>query len=109
MWTSWRKAPDSELPWNGESCRIRHVVNAFSGEQAVPSTGRLACATLQIESLPADCDLNSLEAFVDGAAGVACYVGPPVNGLSQLNVFLPAGVRTGLVPVRVEWNGQRLC
>jgi hypothetical protein len=24
-------------------------------------------------------------------------------------VFLPAGVRTGLLPVRVEWHGQRLC
>jgi hypothetical protein len=100
MWTSWQKPP---------ACRIRHVVNTFSGEQAVPSTGRLACATLQIEGLPPACDLNSLEAFVDGVPGVACYVGPPVNGLSQFNVFLPAGVRTGLVPVRVEWNGQRLC
>ncbi len=46
---------------------------------------------------------------MDGVAGVACYVGPPVNGLSQFNVFLPPGVRTGLVPVRVEWQGQRLC
>jgi ubiquinone/menaquinone biosynthesis C-methylase UbiE len=100
MWTSWQKPP---------ACRIRHVVNAFSGEQAVPSTGRLACATLQIENLPPACDLNSLEAFVDGVAGAACYVGPPVNGLSQFNVFLPAGVRTGLVPVRVEWHGQPLC
>jgi hypothetical protein len=100
MWTSWQKPP---------ACRIRHVVNAFSGEQAVPSTGRLACATLQIENLPSACDLNSLEAFVDGVAGVGCYVGPPVNGLSQFNVFLPSGVRTGLVPVRVEWHGRRLC
>jgi ubiquinone/menaquinone biosynthesis C-methylase UbiE len=100
MWTSWQKPP---------ACRIRHVVNAFSGEQAVPSTGRLACATLQIEHLPDACDLNSLQAFVDGVAGVGCYVGPPVNGLSQFNVFLPEGVRTGLVPVRVEWHGQRLC
>jgi len=100
MWTSWQKHP---------TCRIRHVVNTFSGEQAVPSTGRLACATLQIENLPAACDLNSLAAFVDGVAGTGCYIGPPVNGLSQFNVFLPEGVRTGLVPVRVEWHGQRLC
>jgi SAM-dependent methyltransferase len=109
MWTSWQKPPAFEQPPDTGACRIRYVVNAFSGEQAVPSTGRLACATLQIESLPAACDLNSLEAFVDGVAGVACYVGPPVNGLSQFNVFLPAGVRTGLVPVRVAWQGQRLC
>jgi ubiquinone/menaquinone biosynthesis C-methylase UbiE len=100
MWTTWQKPLKP---------RIRHVVNAFSGEQAVPSSGRLACATLQIENLPEACDLNSLEAFVDGVPGVACYVGPPVNGLCQFNVFLPAGVRTGLVPVRVEWRGEQLC
>jgi SAM-dependent methyltransferase len=100
MWTTWQKPP---------ACRVRHVVNAFSGEQAVPSSGRLACATLQIENLPEYCDLNSLAAFVDGVPGTGCYVGPPVNGLSQYNVFLPEGVRTGLVPVRVEWHGQRLC
>jgi SAM-dependent methyltransferase len=109
MWTSWQKPPVRPEPSANPQSRIRYVVNAFSGEQAVPSTGRLACATLQIESLPTWCDLNSLEAFVDGVAGVGCYVGPPVNGLSQFNVFLPAGVRTGLVPVRVEWQGQPLC
>jgi hypothetical protein len=100
MWTTWQKPLKP---------RIRHVVNAFSGEQAVPSGGRLACATLQIENLPEGCDLNSLEAFVDGVPGVACYVGPPVNELCQFNVFLPAGVRTGLVPVRVEFQGEKLC
>jgi ubiquinone/menaquinone biosynthesis C-methylase UbiE len=100
MWTSWQKP----LP-----CRIRHVVNAFSQEQAVPATGRVACATLQVENLPEACDLNSLEAFVDGVPGTPSYIGPPVNGLSQINVFLPKGVRKGLVPVRVEWHGERLC
>jgi ubiquinone/menaquinone biosynthesis C-methylase UbiE len=109
MWTSWQKPPVDEAPVDISRCRIRHVVNAFSGEQAVPSTGRMACATLQIESLPAVCDLNGLSALVDGVPGVPCYVGPPVNGLSQFNVFLPKGVRTGLVPVRVNWNGERLC
>ncbi len=109
MWTSWQKPPALEAGAEDRPCRIRHVVNAFSGEQAVPSTGRLACATLQIENLPEACDLNSLEAFVDGVPGVGCYVGPPVNGLSQFNVFLPTGVRTGLVPVRVEWRGRSLC
>jgi len=100
MWTSWQKPP---------ACRIRNIVNAFSREQPVPSSGRLACATLQIWNLPAACDLNSLAAFVDGVPGIGCYVGPPVNGISQFNVFLPEGVRTGLVPVRVEWHGTRLC
>jgi hypothetical protein len=31
------------------------------------------------------------------------------NGLSQVNVFLPQGVRTGLLPLRMEWYGRRLC
>jgi 2-polyprenyl-3-methyl-5-hydroxy-6-metoxy-1,4-benzoquinol methylase len=109
MWTSWQKPPARQEPPETQASRIRHVVNAFSGEQAVPSTGRLACATLRIENLPEACDLNSLQAFVDEVAGVGCYIGQPVNGLSQFNVFLPPGVRTGLVPVRVEWHGQRLC
>ena len=108
MWTTWQKPPLSE-PSRGESARIRHVVNAFSGEQAVPDSGRLACATLQIENLPPGCDLNTLEALIDGAPGTSCYVGPPVNGLSQFNVFLPGGVRTGLVPVIVKWRGEQLC
>jgi SAM-dependent methyltransferase len=108
MWTTWQKPPVRESLPAGKP-RIRHVVNAFSGEQAVPSSGRLACATLQIENLPGACDLNSLEALVDGVPGVACYVGPPVNGLSQFNVFLPTDVRTGLVPVRIKWHGEQLC
>lgn len=109
MWTSWQKPPLAEPAADPGGCRIRHVVNAFSGEQAVPSTGRLACVTLLIENLPAACDLNSLDALIDGAPGVGCYVGPPVNRLSQYNVFLPEGIRTGLVPVRILWRGEPLC
>ena len=100
MWTTWQKP----LP-----CRIRQVVNPFSQEPLVPSRGRLACATLQVENLPEQCDLNSLEVFVDGVPGVNSYIGPVDRGICQFNVFLPEGVRTGLAPVRVEWRGERLC
>jgi SAM-dependent methyltransferase len=109
MWTTWQKPPVAETQPDIACCRIRHVVDAFSGEQAVPSGGRLACASLLIEHLPPACDLNSLGALVDGVPGSACYVGPPMNRLSQLNVFLPAAVRTGLVPVRILWRGEPLC
>ena len=106
MWTTWHKP----LTLRQEpGCRVRCANNAFSGESAVPAAGRLACCAFLIESLPAGCDLNSLEAFIDGVPGVVCYVGPEVNRLSQVNVFLPAEVRTGLVPVRLEWRGSRLC
>jgi ubiquinone/menaquinone biosynthesis C-methylase UbiE len=100
MWTTWQKPP---------ACRIRSVTNWLSGEQAMPSSGRLACATLLIENLPEDFELNGLTALVDGAPGTPSYVGPAVNGLSQVNVFLPHGVRTGLVPLRIEWRGREMC
>lgn len=109
MWTTWQKPSLTEAAPDVSRCRIRHIVDAFSGEQAVPSTGSLACATLMLENLPAACDLNSLEALIDGAPGTVCYIGPPVNGLSQINVFMPPGVRTGLVPARLKWRGQPLC
>jgi ubiquinone/menaquinone biosynthesis C-methylase UbiE len=99
MWTTWRKvAPVT----------IRAISNAYSGEHAVPATGRLAYASLWIQNLPEGCDLNTLEAQVDGRPAKGVYVGPCVNGLSQFNVLLPAGTRTGLVPVEVFWAGQAL-
>lgn len=101
MWTTWQKPA---------LCRIRSISNAFSSEQAVPSSGRLACAALSIENLPAECDLNSLSVLIDDVPGNICFVGPRAgNDLSQVNVFLPAGIRTGMTPVRVEWHERPLC
>jgi SAM-dependent methyltransferase len=109
MWTTWRKPLAGPNPPPG-LCRIRAVSNACSSEQAVPAGGRLACVAASVENLPAGCDLNSLGAFVDGAAGRVCYIGPRGrNGFSQVNVFLPAAVRTGLLPLRFEWRGEPLC
>jgi ubiquinone/menaquinone biosynthesis C-methylase UbiE len=101
MWTTWRKPP---------ACRVRAITNAFSSEQAVPSGGRMACAALSISNLPEDCDLNSLRILMDGAEGAVAFIGPRApNGSTQVNVFLPAGVRTGFVPVTAESRGRALC
>ncbi len=101
MWTTWQKPL---------ICKIRSLSNAFSSEQAVPASGRLACLALSIENLPEGCDLNTLSIVIGGAAGTVCYIGPrAANGLSQVNVFLPPGTRTGLVPVSVHWHGKPLC
>jgi hypothetical protein len=108
MWTSWQKPPLSEALPTGPAY-IRHVANAFSSEQPVPNTGRTACASILIENLPPACDLNNLEALIDSVAGTPCYVGSPVYGLAEFKVFLPDGVRTGLVPVLIKWRGQQLC
>ena len=103
MWATWQKPLAA-------ACRIRAISNAFSSEQAVPGSGRLACAALSIENLPEDCDLNSLQVRIDGVAGEICYIGPRSgNGFTQVNVFLPPGLRTGMLPVRVEFEGRVLC
>jgi SAM-dependent methyltransferase len=107
MWTTWRK-PIEGAPAAGP-IRIRAISNAFSAEHAVPSSGRLACAAVSVQNLPDGCDLNSLKGFVDGVEGRVSYIGPRErNGFSQINVFLPHGVRTGLVPLSLEYQGRAL-
>ena len=106
MWTTWRKPGATQsLP---SPAKIRAISNAHTGEHAVPSHGRLACASLWIENLPDSCDLNTLEAYVEDLPATGVYVGPCVNGLSQFNILLPPGTRTGLVPVEIFWNGHKL-
>ena len=100
MWTTWRK----QAP-----VRVRAIGNALTGEHAVPAHGRLASASLWIENLPGHCDLNTLEALVDWVAATATYLGPEEGGLTQFNILLPPGTRTGLVPVELQWAGHALC
>jgi hypothetical protein len=107
MWTTWRKPLDTAST-TGPS-RIRAISNAFSAEHAVPSSGRLACAAVSVQNLPEGCDLNSLQGFFDGAQGRVSYIGPRErNGFSQINIFLPKGTRTGLVPLTLEYQGRAL-
>ena len=62
-----------------------------------------------MEKLPTDCDLNHLQVTIDGKPGMPCYLGPPQwDGVSALNVLLPAGTRTGMLRVEVSWLGQPL-
>lgn len=86
--------------------RIRRVTNAHSSEPVVPSRGRFAVASLWIEELPADCDLNTLVATVAGLAGRGAYLGPPEYGLVQFNVEMPQGLAGGLQPLELNWLGH---
>ncbi len=112
LWTTWRK-PTGEVPvalsTTRSHSRVRPPASAFSSERAVPASGWMACVAAYVENLPAACDLNTLTAFFDGAEGRVCHIGPGGwQGLSQINVFLPSGIRTGLVPLRFEWQGSQL-
>lgn len=110
MWATFQK-PEGSAVEKVSDCRIQWIANAFSNERAIPASGRLACAALTVENLPQDaCDINSLNVLIGGLAGEICYIGPRGhNGLSHLNVFLPKGIGTGLLPVGIEWRGERLC
>jgi SAM-dependent methyltransferase len=115
MWITCRKRPAG---WVGSlrdgrpesSASIRSISNALTGEAVAPSHGPLAALSLWIERLPDECDLNHMSVTVDGLASRPEYIGVPANdGLQQVNVRLPDGVRTGIVPVEAAWLGQPLC
>jgi SAM-dependent methyltransferase len=108
MWTTWRKP----LPPGAAQLPpvIHRATNAHSWEPVVPNRGRHAAISIWMRNVPHECDLNSLEVLVEGAPGVPFYIGPPgVEGLQQVNAWLPENVRTGLVPVELCWNSKPLC
>ena len=114
LWTTWRKRPvgwrarlrDALRPVPAPAACIRIISNALTADPLVPASGPRAFAALRIENLPADCDLINLEVLIDGRPGALSYLGPPEwDGVVQLNAAIPAGTRTGLVPVEVRWLG----
>ena len=115
MWITCRKQVKGWCDWlDGtawtSAARIRNVANAHSGEPATPSEGRFACAALWIEGLPPDCDINRMEVRIEGHTARVTYIGPPLgDGVVQVNVALPVGLRTGLLAVAVTWMGKPLC
>ena len=109
MWATWRKRPASVTASTGAP-RIRRLTNAYTSEPLIPSRGRNAAVSLQVENFPADCDLNTLGVLIDGIPSTPLYIGPSEDvGVQQVNAWLPGDVRTGIVPVELLWNGSRMC
>jgi len=115
MWVTLRKQPpgwhQGLLPARPAAAAavIRRITNAFSTEPLAPCRGRFAAVALWIEGLPAECDLIHLEATIGTRKATTFYIGPPENdGLSQVNISLPAGIETGLQPVALSWLGRPL-
>jgi SAM-dependent methyltransferase len=89
---------------------VRRLTNAFGTEPIATSRGRFAAISLWIEALPPECDLLHLEAFVGGLPAGPFYIGPVErDGLSQVNITLPAGIESGLQPVQLDALGEPLC
>jgi len=112
MWTTWRKQADSwraRLQNRDALSKVQRIADARTGEPVVPNSGAFAYASFRLEQLSEDCDLNDLRILFDGVAGTPCYIGPPEwDGVSQINVLLPPGVRTGIVPVQLLWLDKPL-
>jgi SAM-dependent methyltransferase len=106
MWITCRKRPAG---WS-KGPAIRNISNALTGEAVAPATGPLAALSIWIDRLPVECDLHTMTALADGAPCRMIYIGAPeADGLTQVNVALPEGVRTGLVPLEIRWRGVPLC
>jgi SAM-dependent methyltransferase len=115
MWITCRKRPAG---W-GRSLEsrkvepvaaIRNITNALTGETVAPASGALAALSLWVDRLPDECGLNHLTILADGHACRLTYIGEPEkDGIAQVNVALPQGLRTGMIPVDVLWLGQPVC
>jgi SAM-dependent methyltransferase len=106
MWITCRKRPRG---WS-QGAAIRSIGNALTGEAVAPASGAMAALSLWIAHLPAECDLNSMAVTADGAPCRVIYIGAPeADGVTQVNVALPGGIRSGLAPVEVSWRGVPLC
>jgi SAM-dependent methyltransferase len=113
MWTTWCKQPSGWRaglrPEDGLATRVRAISNALTGDQLVPASGARAFAAIWLDNPPRDCDLIGLEVRIDGVPTVlTCLSAPEWDGMVQLNAAVPAGCRTGLVPVEVLWLGRPL-
>ena len=101
-----RPAPPAAGP-----ARIRRITDAHNSIPVVPASGRWAFASLWIEGLPADSDLNTLAASVGHAPAtpesLGPFLGPPgSDGLQQFNIKLPKGIEPGLQPLELFYRGQ---
>ena len=103
MWVTMRKVgPAFSLP----SPQLIRIRNAYTGEPVIPASGRFGAACIWMAHLPEDADLLTLTAYVDGVEAYCCYVSGPINRLRHLNIIIPPGTRTGMVPVDLYLNGQ---
>jgi ubiquinone/menaquinone biosynthesis C-methylase UbiE len=113
MWASLRKQPrgwsaaqESREPQAELS--IRRITNASSSEPVAPSRGRWATISIWVENLPPDAGLQHLRVLVGTSYGTVTHIGPLILGLQQINVVLPELEETGLLPIEVQWFGQRI-
>ena len=75
----------------------------MTADAVVPHSGRYASASLWVIGIDERADLNSLAVDVDGSLTAPSFIGKHVwTGPTQVNFYLPPGVRSGIVPVSLR-------
>jgi SAM-dependent methyltransferase len=106
LWLTWRK-PAGQPVAAREKARIVRVTNTYTADALIPRGGRFASASLWVLGLDDAADLNSLRVRVEDEATAPCFIGKHVwNGPTQVNFYLPPGVRSGVLPVCLELRGE---
>lgn len=109
LWVTARKSLPGRQA-GGEATRhaeIVRVTDTFTADAAVPQSGRFASATVWALRLSEDADLNNLRVSIDGVPTAPCFIGKHVwRNPTQVNVYLPPGIRSGIVPVWLEMFGK---
>ncbi len=105
MWVTMRKPPAQMQSPDFSRVKLKDVTRAGSGQPAVPQRGRAAAVSLWLDGMPEASDLAVLSAGFDGALGPGCYISPiGETGACQFDAVLPAGVRSGTIPVTLHDN-----
>jgi SAM-dependent methyltransferase len=103
MWVTLRKPPVRLPEPDFSHVNLKAVTAASSGKRSVPERGRDAAVSLWTEGMPEGADLAVLAVGFDGVLQQGCYISPiGESGGCQLNAVLPAGIRTGSVPVTLH-------
>lgn len=109
MRTTWRKKPVPVTEPRGAP-KIVRVTNGRSYEPVTTNRGRHAAVLLWVGNLPEAAELNNIDVRVDGASGEPFYISAPLfDGIHQINTWMPAEARTGLLPIELRMNGELLC
>ncbi len=109
LWMAARKQPRGWAASLGPApgARLLRITNTYTSDLVVPAAGRFASASLWLENLTEDADLNRLEVELAGRRVPPCYIGRYAwKGPTQVNVFLPSGTPTGLVRARLWMLGE---
>jgi SAM-dependent methyltransferase len=110
----WMTARKREAGWQSrpvspEPARIVRVTDTFTADAVVARSGRYASASVWVMGLSDEADLNRLRVVIDGQPTAPCFIGKDVpKNPTQVNVYLPPEVRTGVVAVRLTMDGRAI-